>query len=329
MIESIPITDRDQWLGLRKRDVTASVAGALLGVHPYASALGLYLLKSGQIEADAEDTPAMRRGRLLEPVAIQMLREDHPQWNDTNPPGMYYRDPEARLGATPDVITFDGARGLGVIQIKSVEASVYRRTWRDEDGTITPPLWIVCQAIVEAHLTGAEWAAVAALVVGFGIDLHLVEIPIHAGIIDRIKAEVAAFWDRVARKDPPPADYARDGKLIAKLFPESDGHIIDLSSDNMLPELAVRDRALADEIKDRKDQREAIKSEILMKLGTASGATFQGGRITANTVHRKAYSVSASQYRDLRIRLEDQGPHSARPIWRSSHGSKNARDKGS
>jgi YqaJ-like viral recombinase domain len=102
-IERIPIIDQRQWLGLRQRDVTASTVGALLGVHPYASALGLYLLKTGQIEADAEDTPAMRRGGLLEPVAHRILREDHAEWIDTLAPGAYFRDPDARLGATPDL----------------------------------------------------------------------------------------------------------------------------------------------------------------------------------------------------------------------------------
>lgn len=304
MIERIPITSHEQWHAERQRDVTASTVGALLGVHPYTSALGLYLLKSGMIEADAEDTPAMRRGRLLEPVAIQMLREEHPQWISVASPGAYFRDADARLGATPDVLALDDKHVFCVIQIKTVEPSIFRRVWKDEDGTISPPLWIVCQAIVEAYLTGASWAAVAAMVVGFGIDLHLIEVPIHAGVIDRIKTEVAAFWDRVARKDPPPADYARDGRLIAKLFSQSDGSIIDLSEDNMIPMLAVEDQFLAGEIKKRKERRDAIKNELLMKLGAASGATFQGGLVSAKTVHRKAYSVAATSYRDVRIKLE-------------------------
>jgi predicted phage-related endonuclease len=308
VIEKFDITDRrEQWLDLRKPDITASVASALLGAHDYVTAYELYLLKSDLVDSDPEESGPMRRGRLLEPVAAQLLSELRPNWKIQYPVGLYFRDTEARLGATPDCFATDENGKLGVIQFKSVEASIFRRVWRDEDRAISPPLYPVIQAITEAYLTGASWAAVAALVVGFGVELHIVEIPIHAGVIDRIKDEVAAFWDRVARKDPPPADYARDSKLIAKLFPESDGHIIDLSSDNMLPELAIQDRALADEIKERKERREAIKSEILMKLGTASGATFQGGRITANTVHRKAYSVAASQYRDLRIKLEDQG----------------------
>lgn len=304
MIQRIPIENRDQWLKLRGRDVTASVAGALLGVHPYATALGIYLLKAGLITEDPEETAPMRRGRLLEPVAVQMLREEGPYLAAQYPVGLYYRDPDARLGATPDCLAQDRNGDLGVVQFKTVEPGVFKRQWKDEDGAISPPLWVVCQAIVEAHLTGAKWAAVAAMVVGFGIELHVVPVPIHAGVVERVRAEVRAFWDRVARGDPPPADYGRDGKLIARLYPDASGEIIDLSADNMLPTIAAEDKQLAAEIKERIERRDAIKAEVLAKLGPASGALFQGGRITACTISRKAYSVAASSYRKLTMKLE-------------------------
>jgi predicted phage-related endonuclease len=306
-IERISIENRDQWLKLRGQDVTASVAGALLGVHPYISMLGLYLSKSGLIEEDQEDTPPLRRGRLLEPVAVQMLREDRPGWTiEQYPVGHYYRDPDSRLGATPDLLVRDEIGRPGVVQLKSVEPSVFRKQWKDEDGSITPPLWIAVQALIETHLTGREWAAVAPLIVGFGAELPVIQIPIHVGIIDRIKAEVRAFWDRVARGDPPPADYAHDGALIARLYPEASGEIIDLSADNHIPAIAAEDKQLAAEIKERIERRDAIKTEVLAKLGAASGALFQGGRITACTVNRKAYSVAASSYRKLTMKLAQE-----------------------
>jgi predicted phage-related endonuclease len=309
MIARIPIENREQWLALRQRDITASVAGALLGVHDYITPYGLYALKSGLIAEDPEESPQMRRGRLLEPVAIQMLRENNPSWIDVEPPLAYYRDEAARLGATPDVLAFDGARGRGVVQIKSVEGSIFRRKWTDDTGEISPPLAPVVQANVEAHLTGAEWAAVAALVVGFGIDLHLIEIPIHRRLIDRIKAEVAAFWDRIERRDPYPPDYARDGWLIAKLYSETErGTTIDLTSDNALPGLAAEDAHLAEEVKERTARRAAIKSEIIAKIGDAETALFQGGRISAKLISRKEYTVSPTRYRDVRIKLMGDHP---------------------
>src|SRR5262245_7287249 len=79
-IERIEYGDREAWLKLRGKDVTASVAGALLGVHEFTTPYGLWALKSGKIAEDPEETGPMRRGRLLEPVAIELIQEEHPDW---------------------------------------------------------------------------------------------------------------------------------------------------------------------------------------------------------------------------------------------------------
>src|SRR4029079_19449389 len=112
-----PLNERDRWLELRKRDVTASVAGALFGVHDFVTPYQLWALKSGLIEDNIVETAAMRRGRLLEPVAIRLLREERPTWR-VEPCSTYFRDPHARIGATPDALAIDPERtGFGIVQI--------------------------------------------------------------------------------------------------------------------------------------------------------------------------------------------------------------------
>jgi hypothetical protein len=302
-IERHKIENHLQWMGLRQKDVTASAAGSLLGVHPYITAYGLYLSKAGLISDDMEETPVLRRGRLLEPVAVQMLREDKPDWTIHNHPvGYYYRDPDARIGATPDVLATNEHGKLGIVQIKSVEPSIFRRDWKNEDGATEPPLWIVCQAIIEAHLTGAEWAAVAPMVVGFGVELPIIPIPIHAGILERIKSEVAAFWKRIEDDDPFPPDYGRDGALIAKLYPKDNGTEIDLSSDNELPEIVDKLVAARASKSAAEADEESAKTGIKAKLGEASLAHLADGRrISFKTQRRTGYVVEDGTTRPIRI----------------------------
>lgn len=303
-IERHKIEGRDQWLAMRRRDCTASTVGALLGVHPYATAYSLWALRSGLIEEDVEDSPVLRRGRLLEPVVVEMLREDCSDWIfGTHPVGFYYRDPAARLGCTPDLLVRDKRGRPGVVQIKSVEPGVFKRKWHDDDGEFAPPLWIACQAIVEAYLTGAEWAAVAAMTVGFGIEIHVVPIPIHAGIIDRIKSEVAAFWRAVEDGKAPDPDYGRDAKLLERLFDPQDGEAVDLSADNRIVNL-VDDRArLSAEAKAAEIRLKEIKGELLAKLGGASVGWLKDGRfVVAKRINRKGYSVEPSSYVTVTVR---------------------------
>ena len=321
MIVAIPTTSRAQWLQARGQDVTASVAGALLGVHPYCTAYELWARKTGlkaDVDAAAVVTensitfPPLMRGTNLEANAIAMLPMLRHKWTRASvvhghfadDGKVYYRDPEARLGATPDAIRLCPERGLGIIQIKTVEANAFKRSWRDADGDIAPPDWIVIQALIEAHLVGAKWAAIGALVVGGELSFHLVDVPMHDGIIERVKDETAAFWGMIERGEKPDPDYASDGDLIRSMY-APDGVEIDLSSDNSLPErLDERDKLKAVETEGNAaaKARKIIDAELLHKLGNANKARIADGRtISAKIVKRGAYSVEAASYPQIKI----------------------------
>lgn len=303
-IEVWPITDRAAWLARRQNDVTASDIGALLGVHDYnKTPYRLWARKSGLESEDSEETPAMIRGRLMEPVAVNLLREMHPSWNITTP-NKYYRDPSARLGATPDAFASDPLKaGFGVIQIKTVGAITFQHKWRCEDGTIECPLWIAAQAIVEAHLTGASWAMVAPMRMGEGgLDLDEIEIPLHAELIARIESEVTAFWRAVETRCPPDPDLHCDAELIERLY-NPEAKIIDLSSDNFAADLVDERERLGEQAKYAKERRQEIKTELLLKLdGAGAGRLADGRVITAKRTQRAGYTVRPTEFVDIRIK---------------------------
>ena len=306
-VDILTPSSREQWLELRRSTVGASEVACLLGAHPYLSAYKLWLTKTGAT-ADVEESAPMRRGRMLEPFAAERyLPDERPTWRITPNPipgGRHWRDPVDGMSCTPDAIAVDPERaGFGVVQIKSVAPAVFSKQWKIDGGVVEPPIHVAIQAIQEAVLTGASWAAVAPLVIGWGIDMPIIEIPLHEGVIERIRSEVRAFWDRVRRNDPPESEYAKDGEAIAKVW-AGGAPVIDLSSDNELPEIAAEDSMLKDRMAADKKRRDAIKAEILHKLGGAAGATFQGGRIIAKVVHRKAYLVDATSYNQITIKLD-------------------------
>lgn len=307
-IERIPIDPegrREEWLGLRQRDVTASVAGALLGVHPFKTRFQLWHEKSGKLQQDDAETQAMFRGRVLEAPALQLLRIDRPHWRVWQP-NEYLRDPRARMGATPDAYAIDPDRkGRGVIQVKSVEKSVFARKWRDEDGEVEPPLWIVIQAIQEAHLAGASWACVVAFVIGFGLELHVIDVPIHQGVIDRLRDETAIFWTSVLAGLPPEPDYGADGALIARLYADDNGREVDLSGDNMMPVLLAERAALKEHMKSEAARLREIEAEIIAKIGDHERAFVPGWSIKRPLVERRGFYVDPTSYRKLTIKQLD------------------------
>jgi predicted phage-related endonuclease len=306
-IESHSITSREQWLKeWRPRDVTASVAAALLGLHPYVTPLQLYMDKAGIVPLDDADTPTRRRGRLLETLAPELIREAKPHWEVTRAQD-YVRDPVHRLGATPDFYLHDNARRLGINQFKSVERGVFERNWRDPDShEITPPVWVGIQAALEAHLTGAEFATIGVVRVGYEIEFDLLEVPHTPGLIERLESAADAFWQAVAKREPPPPDFLADAELVRRLYPKAmPDKTIDLTGNNRLPWLASEDERLAAIAKDADDRRKAIKAELLHLMGDAEFAIVDGEIVaSAKLVSKKPYQVKPTPYRDVRFRRQ-------------------------
>src|SRR4029077_4026527 len=231
-----PIENDQQWKALRKQCIGASESPALLGVHDYLTYYGLWARKCGKLPRDNEETGAMERGRRLEPVAVEVIRDRYPHW-DITVPHAHYADQQFGLGATPDLLAHDPERGDGVIQIKSGAPQVFRSSWRGDSDILLPPIWIVIQTLQEAWLTGASWAAVAALVIDHEINLHLIDVPDHPAIIETLQTEALKFWQLVLSGREPDPDYKRDGEIIRAMLRKDDGSEVDLSGINELPGL--------------------------------------------------------------------------------------------
>lgn len=297
MIERIKIEDREQWLALRKQDVTASVVGALFGAHQYETAYGLFAEKSG-LEVPEFDTSVLRRGRLLEGAVAIAVEEDFPQWR-VKKATEYFRDPAARIGATPDFFVDGDPRGLGIIQAKTVAPAAYKKHWAEDK----PPFWITLQAATEMMLTGAPWGAVAALIVDpYRLECKVFEIPKHPGAEARIREAVSQFWDDVAEGREPKPDFARDAELIASLWPAATPtKTIDLTGDNLLPVLLAERADLKARAKADDARIKEIEAEIKFKMGDAEIATIDGFHISFKNQHRKSYTVAATDFRVLRV----------------------------
>lgn len=299
-VERIPYTTREAWLAARQQDVTASAVAALLGAHPFISAYHLWAEKTGRIPNDEEESGPMRRGRLLEPVAVALLAEQRPTWRvEANRD--YFRCAADRLGGTPDTIVTCPERGLGTVQIKSVERSIFAARWRDpETREVEVPVGYAIQAITEAALLGASWAAVAALVVSHDVELEVLEVPLHAGILTRIREEVHEFWGLTESGRHPEPDWKRDASLAARLMGDN-GASLDLSADNALPELLDERADIKARMKADDERCSEIDAEIRAKVGAAAKATLPGWSISLKTQETKPYSVAGRITRPIRV----------------------------
>lgn len=277
------IIDREEWLTeWRPPNVNASEAGALFGIDKHCSPLELYHRKLGTIGPE-EETESMRRGRWLEPAVLRATAELRPDL-EISEPGLYFDDPRLRIGCTPDGFAVEKKTGrLGVVQAKTVGENIWKE-WT-ATGELQAPLAYELQTMIEAvHTKRTDFAILSFMIVGWRVNMKLVEVPIIMKTWSAFVARVKQFWIDVAKRNPPPAN-GHDGDLIRQLYPGMPGVTIDLTGNNMLPELLEKHDALQEALKQARKpvnplekEYKAIRTQISGMMGDAEFALLPDGR---------------------------------------------------
>ena len=299
-IERRSITSCAEWLEWRMQDVTASDVSALFGVHPYGrTALSVWAEKSGLTEGLA-DNAILRRGRWGEAAVIEMLRDERPTW-ELRRARIYLRDASIRLGATPDAVAIDPERtGFGVVQGKTVTASIFERYWQDG-----PPIGIQLQTLTEAMLAGASWGVVPVLVMdaNAGWEPAIFDVPRHVDAEARIRARVARFWTDLEAGLMPAVNPEFDAETVAAVWPKAlvKAPPLDLAGDNALPGMLIERARLKEIVKGAETRVATLETAVKAKLREHERAVAPGWTITWKNQHRDAYTAPAADFRVLRI----------------------------
>lgn len=299
-IERRIINDEDEWLAWRQEDITASVVAALWNAHPYETIYGLAAQRLGLHMPEPLSSPILSRGREFQEIVGRYVQRKYPSWTLT-PGNVYLRDPEARLGGTPDFFceTEDGK--IGVIEAKTVASLWFRQHWADG-----VPEWIVLQCLTCAMLAGADFGLVAALVIDpwrWPPEMHDYPVARHPDAEKAIYQGVRNFWAALERKEMPTPDFTRDRGLIAAMFQHATpGKIIDLSGDNRMPELLAEHAKAKADLRELEKKVKALAAEAKQKIGDAEVVTGVPGwsRITCKEVSVKEKIVKAYSFRNLR-----------------------------
>lgn len=304
MIEKWDVNDRAAWMARRTKDITASDIGAACGVSHFKTPLKLFHEKIGTVFAPSDLSAVFRRGLWLEPSALFALRQMNPTW-DIRKVGIYIRDTELRMGCTADLVAVDPLReGFGVIQVKTVALRIFREGWLLNEETIVAPLDYQLQTLMEAKLTGASWAVLAALVTGeFTLDLHVIEVPLNDKAWERVLAEVKQLWWHIDNGMPPPYKPYEDNETFRELWPRQDEKLqaIDLSANNELPGLLEERSVMMARIKADEIRKTEIETHVMAAMGEHRAAVLPGWSILWKVEPRAERVVAASEPRVLRV----------------------------
>lgn len=246
---------------------------------------------TGTGTSSVPDSPAMRRGRILEPAVAAALAEERPDLPPLVKATTYHRVPEWRLGCTPDYLCGDE----GLVQCKTVSP----HQWQAWHGKI--PTGYVIQTLCEMLVTGRSWGLLACLEVSPSYPLHVVDVPRHEAAERRILDAVREWWRAFDAGEI--AGTAPSAELEADL---DDGSFVDLSTDNAMPSILAERASLKATTSDAEKRLKEIDYEIKNRMGRASRAWLPGWNISFATQHRREVLLPARDIRVLRVRAVDE-----------------------
>lgn len=212
--------------------LTASQIPALFKQSRFAGRYALAAHILGKVPLEQPSEALVERGRRLEPLFVDMLRDDK-GWECRQLRAYAPHRRIHRLISSPDLDAYDRADALtdtGIIETKVVADMVFAERWADE-----PPLDVQLQHQTQYACTGAQWGAIAALVIGtYRFDLIVYETkpdPDAIAVIEDAATQFLAMLD--AGQMPEPDDHRTSLAALAKLYPEVDpGKVVRFSGED-------------------------------------------------------------------------------------------------
>lgn len=252
----------EEWHAARAKVIGGSEIAALYQCQqPYQ--MGLYALwhvKAGLIDAPPVDGERIEWGNDLEEAIANVVARRR-GWEirkgghvvDRTTPG---------LGCTLDFEILNDPRGPGALEIKNVDAIIWKQKWQEGE----PPLHILLQLQEQLAATGYSWGAVGCLVGGNRLEIY--EYEARPVLIADIRRRVTAFWASIAANKPPAIDGSDSAFYsLRELIPEIVDDAICLDDSNRFPELCAELSAAREARKAHEKTEDALKAELELMLG--------------------------------------------------------------
>jgi len=277
--EIIKTTSEQQWLELRKLDVTSTESAALFGMSPYLTHFDLWHRKRNNVTPDFKVNERMKWGNRLEAAIAHGIAEE--QGWEIVPLKDYMRDPDARIGSSFDFMITNLEGGPAHLEIKNVDYLAFRDGWIEhDDGSIEAPEHIEMQVQHQMAVSGFTRSFIGAFIAGNrGV---VIERQRDEQVIAAIKAKVAEFWRTIDANEEPMPVMPQDADVVIRLNQYAQpGKVLDASTDEVLIGLVNDYKNAATQAANWEEDKQACKAKLLEHIGDAEKVLLPGFTISA------------------------------------------------
>jgi predicted phage-related endonuclease len=290
----------DEWLELRKQDITSTELASLFEKSPYMSCYELWHRKHNpKLAVPFEENQRMKVGRKMEPVIAEILAEKY-GWT-IEPFKVYMRIPELRLGSSFDYLITAPFRAL--LEIKSVDWLQFMDHWTKDGENVEAPLHIEFQNQGELLCSGEEQIITGAWI-GGNKDEKFTRLPDYQ-VWDAIIENSKKFWDSIKAHQEPPVDFKRDAEFIKTLYPYAETGKV-MKATPTIESLALKYKITHDALKALETDKDAIKAEMLTLVGDAEKVKGDTFSISAGLVGPAHVEYDRTGYRNFKISFKKE-----------------------
>lgn len=277
--------DRHEWLDYRRQGIGGSDVAAICGVSRWNDPLGVWMDKTGRIEA-SEPNEAMYWGNVLEDT----VRKEFVKRSGLKVRRVHsiLQHPEVPyLLANVDGI-IKTPEGEGIFEAKTTNA--FNKGEWSGDGL---PDQYLLQVQHYLMVTGYNFAYVAVLVGGNEFIYKRIEAD--EEMIDLIRRLEVDFWENYVMKDVPPEPTAQSCQLLSKLYPGGKQEALILPEDSL--ELVKRFEMYQKQEKEAKSLKEEAANQLkaLMQdheIAKVDGYTINWKSVTSERLDTKAFKMT-------------------------------------
>lgn len=292
----IKIEDKPEWLKARLEVVTSTEIGALFGVSPYKTEFELWYEKKDKQIIRIVENNRMTWGNRLEPVIAKGIADDN-NWI-IEKANYFISNKHLKIGASFDFFILD-EKGIPnqILEIKNVDSLVFKNQWLKEGNDIQAPDHIEIQVQLQLLVTNFECAYIGVL--AGGNDIHLIkrfpDREIQKAIVDKAKS----FWTSIDNNSPPNPDFHKDAEFIKQLYFHAEPGTL-LETDD-LTDLVKKYKNYSKMEKESSEEKEAVKAEILTRIGTYEKVKGSNYSISAGIVGATVLNFERKAYRSFKV----------------------------
>ena len=269
---------REDWLAVRKQGIGSSDAAAACGIHPYLSMLELWMIKTGRMTSNIDESiegySPLYWGNTLEPMVAKYYQEHTGNKVRRVNAVLQHADPDNHFMLANLDYTVTGNDEVQILECKTA-GEHGAKLWKHG-----VPLYVTCQVQHQLAVTGKQAAHICVLLCGHEAKIYKVERNEH--LIESITRHERLFWQYVETDTPPTPDHSESAARALKLlYPKpKPSSKVDLSADDGANSLFEQLLSYRDYMQELEERHDKVKHQLQTLIADNEVAVFEKGAIS-------------------------------------------------